>query len=271
MAWRRASTPTLAMGFAFALTCAQRADAQSSPTDWLVQTLVTAGAALAADWIADEPGLGAAFGVAYAAGNYYMGLRVEDWEVGETNRGAGMISAVVIGIAVTILLDDEDGEMPAPPPPRRPGARSHPQRDARLEPVLLPGPAGFPVPGHPQLAPWAETPLELERIAAASTTSCRGVQILLSPVPLEVARGEPNPGLEQVRPRKAEALVAVPAQRVPQWPLVQRPAALVCEVPIPDAVLRFRRSVGDVRSLEPDLEPRRARDRGDRYAADEPG
>lgn len=167
--------PAAALVLAMAIAWPQRAGAQSTPREWIVQTLITAGAAVAADWLADEPGLGAAFGIAYAAGHHYMGLRIEDWEVGKTNHGAGLIGPVVIGVALAILLD-EGRDPPAPKlRRRRTDLHSHPQRDPRLEPVLVPGPAGLPVLGHPQLAPRAEPPLDVDGEAAAPPPPRRGV------------------------------------------------------------------------------------------------
>lgn len=78
---------------------------------WISHVLLTAASTTTAEVVANRPGVGALFGIAYSLGQEYMDLEIENWEVGKTRRGAGMLGPIVVGLALTTIFNasDRDG------------------------------------------------------------------------------------------------------------------------------------------------------------------
>lgn len=89
------------------LLMGREAHAQSHAREWLSHITLTAAGTTAAKILADKPALGAVFGISYAAGHHYMTLRLNDWEVGRTGRGAAMIGPIAVGLALTLIFDED--------------------------------------------------------------------------------------------------------------------------------------------------------------------
>lgn len=208
---------------------ATSAHAQSRTWDWASHVVITAAGVTATELIADKPSLGAAFGLAFAAGYHYMTLRVNDWEVGKTGRGAAMIGPIVTAVALTLIFEHSgddglgmgsrqgwpslDDGWPSAAPGRSvtslariPDFGLVPNGEARLEALLVPPLPILPVGVQREFGARPDAPVELQRRAVAAPLPPGGVEVLVPAIAPEGVEREAQSGLVQVGAGKDQRL-----------------------------------------------------------------